>query len=195
MRERVMLEAVHREGDRWVAELSFRGKRRRLVFGVDATDRLRPVVSARSPFRLTREGKAIGRLIDRARRGERLELPHVADPGDDWPGWPSAHDADWVDWTDTAPSAPEVWLDGAEQVGEGRWLARLRVDGNAELYEILFHPGPVGEEFRVPKAIGFDSYRYDLTGLLLRMNGGERFALPFQLRPRWPTPPDPPALP
>jgi hypothetical protein len=53
----------------------------------------------------------------------------------------------------------------------------------------------VSEELRAPKADTFDAYRYDLMGLLLRMNNGERFALPFKLRPRWPTPPDPPALP
>ncbi len=184
MGERVMLEAVHREGERWVAELSFRGKRRRLVFGVDATDRLRPVVSVRSPFSLTREGKAIGRLVDRVRGGERLGLPYAAHAGDDWPGWPSVHDADWVDWTEETPAAPEVWLDGVEQVGEGRWLARLRWDGRSELYELANAHGGSLHALRQPDDRSFLSYRYELDELLVRMEQGERIALPRRLQGR-----------
>jgi hypothetical protein len=89
----------------------------------------------------------------------------------------------------------DVWLDRAEQVGDGRWRAWLRCDGAESLYEVQFYPGSGSEDLQRPSARGFDAFRYDLTKLLLRMNDGERFALPFKLRPRWPTPPDPPALP
>jgi hypothetical protein len=132
-------------------------------------------------------------VVDRIRRGETVPLPHHVEDSGTGPRLPSVHDPSWSDWSDDK-SIREVWLDAAEKV-DGRWSARLRVDGEVEVYELEILPGPVLREVRGPKAPSFETFTYDLHRLLLRMDGGERFALPFQLRPRWPTPPEPPALP
>jgi hypothetical protein len=188
MADEVVLESLKQEGEGWAAELSFRGARYSMMFQLDSTGRLR--TSGKSPFNLTVEGHEVGRLIDRVRQGERLALPCRVEPALNRPNLTSVHDPDW-----NAPAVTDVWLDGAERVGDDRWLANLRVDGSPCRYEIQFYPGPGAEELHRPNAVGFDTFRFDLMKLLLRMNDGERFALPFKLRPRWPTPPDPPARP
>lgn len=96
----------------------------------------------------------------------------------------------------TEPIAPltDVWLVSVVRTGEKRWLAQLRLDGTAEPYSVTIWPGPILEEHSGPANRAFQDYTYDLHRLLLRLQQGERFALPFRLRPRWPTPPDAPAL-
>ncbi|WP_309895344.1 hypothetical protein [Archangium sp.] len=90
-----------------------------------------------------------------------------------------------------------VLLEAVQNDGE-RWSVEISFRGKH--YSMTFHPDRVGRlrptahELRGPKTPLFHTYKYDLTGLLFRMNAGERFALPFKLRPRWPTPSDPPSL-
>jgi hypothetical protein len=90
-----------------------------------------------------------------------------------------------------APAA--VWLVAAERIGDAHWTAQLELNNQLWLYELEILPGPLLHEIVSPDIRLFHGYRYDLTRLLLRMQNGERFMLPFQLRPRWPTPPDPPS--
>jgi hypothetical protein len=187
--ENVMLETVRSEGEHWLVEISFRGKRYSMTFKPDHAGRLRPV--GNSPFAVTLEGWEICRQVERARSGEALALPHRVEPGEDAPRRISVHSALWSD----GPRLQEAWLESAERSGDARWVAQLRLDGNVEMYEVEILPGLVVSELRGPKAPSFRSFEYDLIRLLLRMHAGERFALPFKLRPRWPTPPDPPSLP
>ena len=189
--ENVMLEAVENDGERWSVEISFRGKHYSMTFRPDRVGRLRH--AARSPFALTIEGEMIRSLVERVRGGEALSLPCRVEPDETVTRFHSVHDASWSDWSN-APVLNEVWLESAERSGDGRWVAQLRLDGNVETFEIEFLPGPTSRELRGPKTPLFHTYKYDLTGLLFRMNAGERFVLPFKLRPRWPTPSDPPSL-
>ncbi len=195
MRDELRIESVANEGAIWTAQLSFRGKQRSLRFMVDPAGRIRAILMDRSPFAITIEGHEIGRIIDRVRHGESITFPHRVEPGPTAPRLPSIHDADWRDWTDVPVRVADVWLDRAERVGDARWLASLRLDGESEVFELEFLPGGGTREVRGPAARWFQSYLYDLQNLLQRMEEGERFALPFKLRPRWPTPPDPPSLP
>jgi hypothetical protein len=98
-------------------------------------------------------------------------------------------------WLDGTMMVAEVWLVGVERLSKSRWLARLRLDDQDDGYEVDILPGDAWDVVRTPKNVSYVPYDYDLMGLLERMHAGERFALPFKLRPRWPTPPDPPALP
>lgn len=189
--EEVMLEAVRREGERWLAELSFRGKPYEMAVAPDSAGRLHP--ASRSPLALTLEGREVCVLLERLRAGEPLELPRPVVASGKGSRLPSVHDSDWSDWSN-APRLKEVWLETVEKTGDSRWAARLRLDGNAETYELEILPGPTLRELRAPKTPPFHEYTYDLTRLLMRMQNGERFALPFRLRPRWPTPPEPPSL-
>jgi hypothetical protein len=187
----VILEAARGEGERWVAELSFRGKRYELAVAPDRAGRLRP--AGRSPFAFTLEGEEVCTLLERIRAGEQLDIPRPVVAGQTGPRLPSVHDNAWKDWSD-APSLKDVRVDAVERTGDYRWTARLSLDGKAETYELEILPGPILRELRAPKSPPFREYTYDLTGLLIRMQNGERFALPFRLRPRWPTPTAPRSL-
>jgi hypothetical protein len=189
--EEVTLEAVRREGQRWLAALSFRGKSYEMAVAPDSAGRLCP--EGRSPFALTLEGREVCALVERVRAGEPLVMPCPVVAGAEGSRLPSVHDSDWSDWSD-APGLKEVLLEAVEKTGEARWTARLSLDGNVEMYELEILPGPVLRELRGPRTPSFHAYTYDLTKLLMRMQNGERFALPFRLRPRWPTPPEPPSL-
>jgi hypothetical protein len=188
MSDAILLEAVRRSGDRWLADLSFRGASHQIAFQADAAGKLRAV--GESPFKWTIEGHEVGCLIERVRVGEKLTLPRCVVPGPDHPRWPSIRDPRW-----NAPSLKEVWFVGVERLGKQRWLARLRLDDHDDCYEVDMLPGVGLHVLKAPENRSFQPYEYDLMNLLGRMHEGERFALPFQLRPRWPTPPDPPALP
>lgn len=188
MSDGVKLEAVCREGGRWVAEVSFRGGRYTMVFAADARGRLNPV--ERSPFNLTAEGYEVARLVECFRQGESVSLPHRVEPSPDQPRLPSAYDPDW-----NAPPLHEVWLDNAERRGEARWLARLRLDGIIDVYELEILPGETLRELRTPTSRAFQVYKYDLMNHLCRMHNGERLELPVKLRARLPTPPDGQTLP
>jgi hypothetical protein len=188
MSDDVILQGVHQHGESWRADVLFRGKMYVLAFRSDKAGELR--FAGRSPLALTKEGREVGSLVDRIRKGEDLALPYIVDTRDEGPRLPSVHGEDWVDWSETPVSINEVWLESVERTGSG-FVAQLRLDGIAYTYELEILPGPVLREVRAPQVPSFYSYTYDLTRLLLRMQNGERFALPFKLRPRWPTPPDP----
>ncbi|MDT5270108.1 MAG: hypothetical protein QOH49_2294 [Acidobacteriota bacterium] len=189
--EEVILEAARREGERWLAELSFRGKRYELAVASDSAGRLRP--AGRSPLALTLEGREVCALLERIRAGEPLEIPRPVVASGTGSRLPSVHDSDWSGWS-AAPRLKDVRVEAVEQTGDARWEARLSLDGKAETYELEILPGPTLRELRAPTTPPFHEYTYDLTRLLIRMQNGERFALPFRLRPRWPTPPEPPSL-
>jgi hypothetical protein len=189
--EEIILEAVRREGQHWLAELSFRGKTYEMAVASDSAGCMRP--ASRSPFALTLEGLEVCVLVERITAGEPLEMPRSVVAGETVSSLLSVHDSDWNDWS-TVPSLKEVWLESVEKTGDTRWAARLSLDGDAETYGLEILSGPTLRELRGPKTPSFYEYTYDLTRLLMRMQNGERFALPFRLRPRWPTPPEPPSL-
>jgi hypothetical protein len=54
VQDNVVLQAIRRDGERWAAEVSFRGKEYVLRFLIDKTGELRRAGS--SPFDTTREG-------------------------------------------------------------------------------------------------------------------------------------------
>jgi hypothetical protein len=186
--DEILLNAVRKAGDQWVAELSFRNASYQMVFQADYADKLRMVGQCR--FNWTVEGHEVARLVERIRRREKMTFPHRVVPGPDRPDWPSVYDPDW-----NRPPLKEVWLVRAERSSKTRWLARLRLDGQEGVYEVDILPSDVWDVLRTPENPQFQSFEYDLMGLIERLHAGERFALPFKLRPRWPTPPDPPALP
>jgi hypothetical protein len=188
MSDDIVLEAVRGVGDRWLADLSFRGKSYQMVFQADYADKLR--AAGESPFNHTAEGCEVEGLVERVRRGERLTLPQRVVPGPDHPRRLSIRDPRW-----NPPPLKEAWFVGVERSSKRRWLARLRLDGRDDVYEVDILSDGGLDEIRTPENPSFSTYKYDLTSMLLRMHEGERFALPFKLRPRWPTPPDPPALP
>lgn len=188
MSDDIMLEAVGKAGDQWTADLSFRGVSHQMTFRVDQSGKLREVGESR--FNCTLEGYEVGCLVERTRRGQKLSLPHRVVPGADSPRRPSIRDPRWF-----PPPVKEVWLVGVERLSKSRWLARLRLDDQDDCYEVDILPSDVWDVLRTPKNVSYVPYEYDLMGLIERMHKGERFALPFKLRPRWPTPPDPPALP
>ncbi len=184
----VLLTAVRSVGDRWQVDLSFRGKRYQIDFLPNYADKLRMVVP--SPFNCTAEGHEVEHLVERIRRRDKVSLPHRVVPEPGRSRWPSVHEPGW-----DPPPLKEVWLVRAERSSKTRWLTRLRLDGQEGVYEVDILPSDVWDVLRTPENPQFQSFEYDLMGLIERMHAGERFALPFKLRPRWPTPPDPPALP
>ena len=188
MNDDIMLDVVRATGDQWLAELSFRGASYQTFFQADRAGKMRVV--GESPFKWTVEGHEVGCLVERVRGGEKLTLPHRVVPGPDHPRWPSIRDSRW-----NAPPLREAWLVRAERLSKQRWLARLRLDDRDDSYEVDVLPSGGLRVLQAPENRSFQPYEYDLMNLLVRMNDGERFALPFKLRPRWPTPPDPPALP
>lgn len=187
--DELVLRTVREEGAAWIAELSFRGRAYEMAFAPNRAGNLR--LAAASPLALTAEGRAVADLVERVRAGEPLSFPRTV-AGAPEAGLASVHDPGWSDRSE--PAAEEAWLDGAERTGEGRWAARLRLDGAPERFELEVFPGPVVRVLHAPPSGAFQPYAFDLTRLLIRMEAGERFALPFRLRPRWPTPPDAPAL-
>jgi hypothetical protein len=186
--DEILLNAVRRVGDQWLADLSFRGASYQMAFQADYADKLR--MAGQSRFNWTVEGHEVGRLVERVRRGEKVTFPHRVVPGPDRPDWPSVYEPSLG-----RPPLKEIWLVRVERVSKSRWLARLRLDDQDGCYEVDILPGDVWDVLRTPENSSFQTYEYDLMGLIDRMHKGERFALPFKLRPRWPTPPDPPALP
>jgi hypothetical protein len=189
MQDDIVLEDVRRGGDQWLADLTFRGTSHQMRFQIDPVKKdLRVVGDSR--FDNTIEGYEVECLVERAHRGEKLALPQCIVPRPDYPRRPSVRDPRW-----SQPPLTEVWLVGVERLSKPRWRARLRLDGRDDECEIDVVSDSVLDMVRAPKNRWFSSYEYDLTGLLERLHAGERFALPFKLRPRWPTPPDPPSLP
>lgn len=186
---RVLLVALRREGAQWAAELSFRAKSHTLMFDSDENDQLREVTP--TPFTLTREGHEILELVERHRAGKTLSLPHAVEPPEHGPRLPSVHRPFWRDHIGPL----DIWLDAVNHVGETRLVAILRIDGEPEVYDIEMLPGPEMRILDSPRNPVFHSYTYDLECMLLRMHRGARFSLPFKLRPRWPTPEEPAALP
>ena len=174
----VMLQTVRNEGAQWIGEVSFRGKTYVMTFGLGTDGRL--LDDETSPFHLTCEGREVHAFVERMRGGETLALPHRVEPRQLRPRLPSARSTGF-----DAPGLADVWVETAEQASDDRWVAWLRLDGKAEIYELEILPGPTLRELRGPKLPAFYSYRHDLMRLLLRMQNGERFALPFELRPRW----------
>lgn len=186
--DEILLNAVRRVGDQWLADLSFRGESHQMTFQADHADKLR--MAGQSRFNWTVEGHEVGRIVERVRRREKVAFPHRIVQGPECPDWPSIRDPRWF-----PPPVKEVWLVGVERLSKSRWLARLRLDDQDDCYEVDILPSDVWDVLRTPKNVSYVPYEYDLMGLIERMHKGERFALPFKLRPRWPTPPDPPALP
>lgn len=187
--ERVTLLSIRCEGSQWLAEASFRNVQRTMTFEPDEKDQLHEVSG--NELTLTLEGREIGHLVDRARHGEDLSLPHTVEPLAHGPRLPSACSEPWR----TEPGPLDVWLSAVEHVGDATLVAHLLIDGEPDLYEIEVLLGPVLRVVRSPQSSAFHSFVYDVDGMLLRMHRGERFSLPFKLRPRWPTPDAPPALP
>lgn len=186
MRDDVVLESVSCDDDRWLASASFRDKRHSMAFKCNYAGRLRPLLP--SPLALTTEGQEIYAIVDRIRKGAAVEFPLVVTPST-FSTYPSAREIDWE------LSLREVWVDHVECSDELQWLAHLRLDGVSDVYELKIMPGPLYQSLKEPLLPLFSSYEYDLMRLLVRISHGERFALPLQLRARWPAPPDFPALP
>jgi len=161
------------------------------VVAPDSAGHLRP--ASRSPFALTLEGHEVCALVERIGAGEPLVMPRPVVAGRAGSRLPSVHDSDWNDWSN-AQGLQDVRLEAVEKTGDARWAARLSLDGSVEMYELEILSGPTLRELRGPKTPSFYEYTYDLTRLLMRMQNGEHFALPFRLRPRWPTPPEPQSL-
>lgn len=187
--ERVLLVALRREGGQWIADVSFRAKRHTITFDSDDKDQLREVTP--TPFTLTREGHEICELVKRVRGGEALSLPHAVEPPAHGPRLPSVHRPFWRDHVGPL----DIWLDAVKHIGDARLVAALRIEGEPDVYDIEVLPGPEMRVLDSPRSPVFHAYTYDLQCMLLRIHRGERFSLPFKLRPRWPTPAEPPALP
>lgn len=189
LEERVTLLSVQDENGRWIAKVSFRGAHHTLSFKPGDDDQLREL--SPSPFSLTIEGHEVCRLAERVRRGEALALPCSIEPSIHGPRLPSVRRDGWRPCLGLA----SAWLDAVECTHENRYTAHLRLDDERDTYAMEILPDGVVREIRSPQNDNFHDYVYDLLNLLMRMHGGERFSLPFKLRPRWPTPEPPSALP
>lgn len=187
----LVLVSLTEENGRWRAALSFRGKIYEMLLEAGSAGRFRS--AAPSPFALTREGRDLYSLVERAIAGHPPATPCLVPATLQRGRLPSIHDPGWKDWTGAA-TLTDVWLESAEQSSPNRWRARLLLDAIEQPYELEILPGPTLREVQGPSNPAFEPFTYDLTRLLLRMQNGERFALPFRLRRRWPTPEDPPSL-
>jgi hypothetical protein len=188
MPDNLVLLEIQNKSDRWVVQLSFRGTEWTLNFRVDSTNRLRLI--GKSALAFTREGEAILSLVDRVRNGDTLSLPLNVNADNVRRHLPSIYDENF----NAQTCIKDVWLETATQIRDGYWSVQLRVDGSLEIYELEILPGPTLYERKGPQDPTIQTFTYDLHRLLLRMNAGERFALPFHLRPRWPQPTEAEAL-
>jgi hypothetical protein len=187
LKDAILLVEISHEDPVWRAKVEFRSKV--YVFEFKRGTTVDFYQSNRNPMFLTREGESVRRLTQAASEGERISLPLCVIVTSVKPRLRSVYDPDWRDHFIENP-AP-IWLDEAIRVGEGHWRAAIRCEDKQYVYEVKGIGNPPLTGLQGPNILGFRLYLYDLERLLERMENGDEFDLPFELRHRWPTPPDP----
>jgi hypothetical protein len=186
-KDAILLLEIFHEDPVWKAKVEFRSREYVFEFKLGRTGNFYQANA--NPMSLTREGESIRRLTEAASQGEQISLPVCVIVTFFKPRLPSVYDPDWRDRFIENPV--RIWVDEAIRVGEGHWRAKLRCGDTPSVYEVKGIGNPPLTGVQCPDILGFRLYLYDLERLLEKMENGDEFDLPFEVRNRWPTPPDP----